>query len=202
MGRFRFRRERWLGAAILVLAATGAAAGDYTGNVNFLLGTKTLDDGDWEPVESQGEFGALISWGRVAWPVQIAIDLLASTKEETSSYYDPYLGYLSGTLEGSTAELGVGVRKVWGKDGSKVRPFLSGGLLMANAELKVTALGVSASVDDDAAGLWVDGGVWWRLGERFKLGLEARCSTAEVEMAGYEVSAGGLHLGALIGFGW
>ena len=83
---------------ILVLAATGAAAGDYTGNVNFLLGTKTLDDGDWEPVESQGEFGALVRRNGIT--VFLSIELMLNAANLTLVAYSREIAEVSDRITG------------------------------------------------------------------------------------------------------
>jgi hypothetical protein len=182
------------------IASSPSAATD--GNVNFLLGQKQLDDDDWEPVEDQPEFGALIDFAPEAWPVRIAIDLLGSSDEQDDILVEP--GFPTVDLEGSSTELCFGVRKLWGKSG--MHPFAGGGLAFVNGEIKVSAAGVSVTSEDDAIGFWVDGGISWRLGKRFNLGVDLRWSKAGIEpvVAGqtFHVEAGGLHLGALLGFGW
>ena len=164
------------------------------------VGQKQLDDDDWEPVEDQGEFGVLISWGKEGWPVHIAIDLLGSTKEET--VFDPFIGTFD--LKGSTSEIGVGVRKIWQSD--KMRPHLGGGIALVNGEIEGALGGISVTSDDSTVGAWVDGGIFWRLGNRFNIGFDARYSKAEIKpsVSGveFDVEAGGLHAGLLLGFGW
>ena len=91
--------------AMAFLAIPAAWAGDYTGNVNFVLGQKYLDKDDWEPLEEQGEFAALVSWGGKSWPVQIAIDVLGSYKKKTTSGYVDGI-FFDGDLEGSVHHLG------------------------------------------------------------------------------------------------
>ena len=178
----------------------GVTSAAYVGNLNFFLGDKALNS-DWKDdsfgldVSSQAEFGALISFGQDKWPVHIAIDLLGSTQDDT----------ISGVkLTGSTNELDFGARKQWEK--GNARPFLGGGLGWVKGELKASSGGVSISSDDSSVGGWVDAGAFWRLGQRFNLGLEGRYSKAKIkpEVSGVtaDVEAGGLHLGLLLGFGW
>jgi hypothetical protein len=173
--------------AIVVVPSSSYA--ETTGNVNFVLGLKMLDEDDWAPVEDQGELGALISWGKEGWPVHIAIDILGTSATEENLFF-------LADVEGSTFELDVGVRKVWGKN--IVRPFLGGGIALITAEFE--AFGISD--DDNAVGGWIDGGVFWRLGERFNIGFEVRVSRAEVTIFGVDAEAGGEHFGLILGFGW
>ncbi len=102
------------------------------------------------------------------------------------------------TLDEWTAEIDLGVRKDWPR--GRTRPFIGGGLGIIGGSRELLALpGVVASNDDSALGLWIDGGVVWRLGKRFELGLEGRFSRAEIQLE-EDVEAGGAHL--LLLFGW
>ena len=65
-------------AMLAIVVFPSSSWAETTGNVNFVLGLKALDEDDWAPVEDQGEFGALISWGKEGWPVHIAIDVLGT----------------------------------------------------------------------------------------------------------------------------
>jgi hypothetical protein len=73
-------------------------------------------------------------------------------------------------------------------------------------EFEVDLGGPDLQFDDDAIGLWVDGGVLWRLGKRFNLGFEGRFTKAELEAdiggQSFDVEGGGFHVGMLLGFGW
>jgi hypothetical protein len=180
--------------ALLVLATMASpppARAESTGDVNFILGTKQLDKNDWQPVESQGEFGVEVTWGGSHWPIRIATDYLASTREDN----------LPGTglrVQGTTWEWAFGVRKVW--ENKAVRPYVGGGLMMAAAQSEVKTIGKE---DDFGFGAWVGGGVFWRLGTRFNIGVAGRISGAKVDLGSATgVQAGGSHLGLILGWGW
>ena len=177
---------------ILMLFVINAHGNESTGNVNFFLGQKTLDKNDWEPFEEQGEFGVLVDFKQESWPVSIAIDLLASLDEHTISGIE---------TDASTSEFDIGVRKIWEVAGSSIRPFVGGGLAFINAEIEATNV-VSVSVDDSGTGIWLNGGVYWTLGQHFNLGLQARYSKAEVTLAGIDGEAGGTHAGIMLGYHW
>lgn len=183
--------------ALTLLAPTSAICGDWTGNVNFFLGQKNLKENDWEPLEEQPEFGAEISWGKVDWPVLFATDLLASSDDDT--VFDPFF-FGNVDIEGSTSELGLGVRKIWEKGSS--RPYLGAGLALVKGEIEFRVSGVRIHEDDNAVGPWVGGGVFWRLGSRFNIGLSVRYSNAEVSIQDFDLEAGGWHGGLLLGWGW
>ena len=100
-----------IGLVVLVTSTfmLSPAHADGTGQVNFFVGQKSLDDDDWMPVEDQPEFGAVMSFGQVDWPVHIAVDVLGSATEE-----DIFLGG-NVTVTGMTFEIDAGVRKIWGR---------------------------------------------------------------------------------------
>ena len=172
-------------------ANANANANEWTGNVNFFLGQKTLDEDDWTPLDKQAEFGVLVDFKQQSWPVSIAIDFLGSIDVETESGID---------LEGSTTEFDVGVRKIWEVAGSSLRPYIGGGLAFINAEFKATNFPVSDS--DSGTGIWLNGGVYWTLGQHFNLGLDLRYSQADVTLFGEEGEAGGTHAGIILGYHW
>ncbi len=171
-------------------SALAAGGGGYEGNANFLLGQKTLSSSDWSPVEDQTEFAAMVSFGEKGWPVQIAIDAVGGTKE-------------SSPFKSTTTELDFGVRKFWNmRSVRNMHPFLGGGLGLFRAEAEVSSFLFDGSASGTGAGAWVDGGIFWRLGERLNLGFEARVSRGKVSIEDVDVEAGGEHLGFLVGFGW
>jgi len=176
--------------AILFVAAPPLASA-ATGNANFFLGLKAMNDGDWEPLEDQGEFGAEITFGRSQWPVLFAIDVLSSADDDTVSGID---------FDASTSELDLGVRKIW--ELNRVRPYVGGGVAFVSAELEGDSGGVTITDDDESIGAWVGGGVFWRIGTRFNIGAAVRYSKAEVTIFDTDVEAGGWHFGMLAGWGW
>ena len=186
----------------IVVFAFVPARADADGHVNFFLGQKSLSSSDWEPLEKQLEFGAVMSFGQESWPVHIAVDVLTSTDETT--LYDPFLGNV--TLTGSTFEIDLGVRKIWKK--GRVLPYIGGGLGVIGAGLEADAGFASTDASDVGFGLWADAGVFFRLGSHFNLGFDLRYSNADVDVdfgngiVAENVAAGGFGYGVLLGFGW
>jgi len=194
---------RVLAAVVALAALPPAVHAESTGHVNFFLGQKSLDSGDWDPVDEQGEFGVVMSFGRDDWPVHIAVDLLGSTDE--GEIFDTLVGEIDVT--GSTVEIGLGVRKIWST--KRAHPYVGGGLALLSAEAELDSSFGDADADDDTVGGWVGGGVFWRLGQRFNIGADVRWSSGEVDLdfgggvpVASDVEAGGFHLGLLLGFGW
>ncbi len=178
--------------SIITIAGSEMSAfgqSDWTGNVNFFLGAKALED-EWEPAEDQVEFGVEIDFRQQSWPVSIAIDLLVAAGE------DDFLGI---NVESRTSELNIGVRKIWDKS-PQVRPFIGGGISFISGEFEWKTIGISE--DDSAMGFWLGGGVYWALSEHFNLGLELKSSYAEINLFGLDGNAGGGHFGLLIGYHW
>jgi opacity protein-like surface antigen len=180
----------FLVSAVLTLAASsGALAGEWTGDTNFILGQKVLNKTDWEPVENQEGFGAEGTWGEGSWPIQIATDFFGSYKEDRNA-----------GITGKTSELGVGIRKIWGH--GHVHPYLGGGAAFVYGGAELDFSGVTVKDSDTSTGAWAGGGVFWRLGSHFNLGLAARYSRCKVTLFDTDLEAGGYGGGLILGWGW
>lgn len=214
--RFSFK-TRWVLATVFLGIAIGGAPARAETNLNFVLGAKFLDSDDWPIGDSQGSLAFLSTFGPRSWPVQIAVDVVGSSSVEDSfNISRPGIEIRGEEVVQSTFELDVGVRKIWQL--GKARPFVGGGLAIIWAQQERAIFfpppfddegnellprpPVIVSESDEAPGAWVDGGIFWRLGRRFNLGLEARFSTAEVSFTGRDIGAGGVSLGLILGWGW
>lgn len=186
-----------LALVVVFVCAMGAAAfAQGSGNINAFLGSKSLDE-DWEPVEDQVEAGIEFDFKGENWPISIAIDLLASGAEE--EVIIPFLGNVN--FEGKTTEFNLGVRKIW-EPTATIRPFLGGGLAFISGEYSGASGPFLVSDDDTGTGFWLGGGIYWTLVEHFNLGFEAKISSAEINIYGVDVNAGGGHFGLLLGYHW
>jgi hypothetical protein len=177
----------------LFFSITNINAGDWTGNVNIILGQKSLDKDDWKPLEGQVEFAIETDFREKTWPFNIAIGFVGTADKEELDY--------NVDLEGTTAETNIGIKKIWENSGN-IRPFIGGGLSLITAETKASSEGVSVSLDDSGTGFWLSTGIYWTLGGHFNLGVEAKYSTAEISIGDFDVEAGGTHVGGLVGFHW
>lgn len=180
-------------SAILLILVVNAHASGFTGNVNFFLGQKALESNDWAPLEDQVAFAVLFDFKLSGWPVSLAVDTLGSYDDITIA---------GNTVEGSTAELDIGVRKIWEPAGSSVRPYIGGGLAFINAEVRESYSYYTYSDDDTGMGFWLNGGVYWTLSHHFNLGLDLRYSQAEVTVFDYDAEAGGTSAGLILGYHW
>ena len=171
----------------------------YEGNFNLFAGTKWLNSGDWEPVDTQRELGLMLAFGEERSPVHFALDALVSSNEAplTVPSTDTW-------VRGSSAELGIGVRKVWKKGAT--RPHVGAGAAAFRVSADSDGPSGPSTRSDRGYGAWVDAGVTWRIAGHLNLGVEARYSSARTDLgSGFvprEVGAGGIHVGALIGYGW
>ena len=177
-------------STVLTLAASARARGEgWTGEANFILGRRVLDETDWQPVENQDLFGAEVSWGEKSWPIQIATDFFASYKEDSNE-----------GITAKTSEFGMGVRKIWGH--RHVHPYLGAGAAIVYGAAELDFSGIIVKDSDISTGAWAGGGVFWRLGSRFNLGLAARYSRSKVTLFDSDLEAGGYDGGLILGWGW
>jgi len=179
-------------AIMLMLFVINTHADPWSGNVNFFLGKKSVDSEYWAPVDDPVEFGVLVDFKPSGWPISVALDALGSYDQVTEGGIK---------FEGTTSEFNAGVRKIWQVSGSSVRPYIGGGLAFINAEFKGTGFN-TVSDDDKGTGIWLNGGIYWTLGQHFNLGLDLRYSEADVTLFGLEGKAGGTHAGLLLGYHW
>jgi len=187
------KRMKWFWIAVLVLIASPALA-ETTGNINIFLGSKTLDSNDWSTsFQDQDEFGILFDVRGENWPVNLAIDLLGSSKQ---------IDYVDGYTTVSTSELDFGARKIFNIVGTPVYPYVGGGLGLMSARVEDAYYYYGSYIYEDTGfGVWLDGGAYVTLGQ-FNLGLDLRYSQADVTVAGNKVNAGGSHAGILLGYHW
>jgi hypothetical protein len=175
---------------VLALAATPALAG---GNANFVLGGRTLDEDDWAPAEEHVVFGVTVDFGGEGWPVNLAIGHHLSIGTDEWGPFD---------LTSTVAELTFGVQKTWVVDGV-TRPYIGGGVAAVNAESELELGNLSVTEDDTSGAVYVDGGVFWRLGSRFNIGVEGRLVVGtDLELAGADVNADYFQGGLILGWGW
>ena len=177
------------------LTTTQAIADEWDGNINLLLGQKSLDSDDWGDNDSQKAFGIQFDFARSEWPVHLVVDLYGAGETE---------GNGDDKVEDVTGGLHLGVRKYWTVGSSSFTPFVGGGLALVTAESTTGSGDDKETVEDDEGGLgyWVGGGAKWVLGEHLNIGGEVRYSQAEVDLDGTELEAGGVYAGLLAGYHW
>jgi hypothetical protein len=203
MSRRSFPHTRPLRTLLCVLLGFGgillfSSAALADGNMNFVYGQRSLDQDFWDPTDDQTVFGGTADFGGKNWPVHIAAGYFHSEDDGTLATF-PILGSVD--LDTELSEWSLGVHKVW-KVGM-VRPFVGGGISFVSADADVDSVLGSTSDDDDTTGVYVQGGVYWRLGEWFNLGFDARLlEGTDLTLFDMDGDADYWQIGALLGFGW
>ena len=164
----------------------------WTGNFNFSLGS-----GEWE---HETKYGIEIDFKNQSWPISIAIDLLRSVNE-TVEYSWWNWRYMD--VEYTVSEFNIGARQIWSQY-RNIRPFFGSGLTFINVERKVSGWDYwnRSSIEDKfGIGYWMGGGIYWKIGNHFNIGLEGKYSSAYVDFdeSYYETSE---YFGILFGYHW
>ncbi len=157
----------------------------------MVVGQRSLNSKDWDPVDQQQSIVLETAWGRADWPVLVALDAGLSKDRSTVDTIE---------FEGRTLELSLGVRR-WFRDG-RFRPYVGAGGSFVQAEIEANGFGEVPEDDDSATGFWLGAGLTWRVVSRLDIGLTARYSSAEVTLAGVDGDAGGTTVGVSVGWSW
>jgi outer membrane protein with beta-barrel domain len=182
--------------AALLLATACVSPALAAGNVNLVLGGRTLsDDAFWNDqlpanFSSQAVFGVDVNFGPSSWPIRLEAGAHASVKQET---------FFGSDVTASVGEGYFGVNKTWNQKGGKLYPFIGGGV--ANVTATIDARG--SSRDDDSSGYYLHGGVFFRLGRRFNLGVDVRALRGtSMTIGGVDFDSDYNQAGLLLGWGW
>jgi len=186
-------------AVVSCLAAAKEAQARYEGNFNLFVGQKWLNQGDWAPVDEQPQVGLMLAFGEERAPVHFSIE--AFVTEDDAQGADPTVDR---PVKTSSAEFAIGVRKIW-KSGA-TRPHLGAGASVIRVREDDDGPSGPEKHEARGYGVWIDGGVSWRLAGHLNLGVEARYSSSNVDLgSGFvvrDVAAGGFQAGLLLGYGW
>lgn len=176
--------------AAVALGGTPALAG---GNVNFTLGNRTLNQDNYGPLDEQPFIGGYAEFPVMAWPVDLSAGVYRSTKDDTVSGFD-----VSATI----TEVSFGAMKTWNVMGN-MYPFAGGGLSMVKVSAEVDTGSGTASADDTSGAYYAEGGVYWRMGEVFNLGVHGRFNRgSKINLEGANFNSDYFQVGVLAGFGF
>ena len=184
---------------VLSLNASIVAASEYSGNVNLYLGNNSLSSDGWGKGKSQGSVGIMSDFKKSDWPVSLVLDVFISgsgdfTEDKSKDKEDK--------LNATTAELHLGVRKIWAISNSNFNPYIGGGLTVASGSLDRNIDGAKKSDSDNAIGAWLGTGVYWRPMDNFNVGIDLRYSKADMKLHGDSINAGGVRTGLFLGYHW
>lgn len=183
--------DRRVVVLLVLLAILGARPAVAGGNANFLLGSRTLGDEEfWGRDQDQTAAGVIVDFGRQGWPIHIALSNMDSSSCGDCSQHS------------AVSEYAIGIVKVWEPKGT-IRPFVGAGAAAVRAIFSEEAGGADLVRHDTTSAFYFDGGVFWRTGRRFNIGLGTRLmSLARMEIGGTRFDANYLQVHALAGFGW
>lgn len=174
--------------SLLLAICSHTPADEWEGHASLLFGQKKLDK-DWQSHDSQASGGFITDFKKSDWPVSIAIDIIGGNDDNKKG----------DLVESDTAELDIGVRKIWQLESLPIQPYLGGGLAFITAEQRRTN---DRKQEDEVVGGWLGAGAYWDINDRFNLGVDVRYSRGEVKLYGKDHQAGGLTAGVTLGMHW
>jgi len=182
------------------LAFAGAGAAFAGGNVNFVGGGRGLGSDLWGETDQQHVFGVVADYAGQAWPVRLEGAIFVSSG--TGDFIEPVFSSRA-EVENRISELAFGLNHTWDRHG-RTRPFIGGGLAWVVAESDIRSEFFEDQRDDSQGlGVYAHGGVFWRLGATFNLGVDVRLmGTTELGLFGRSGDAGYGQVGLVFGFGW
>jgi opacity protein-like surface antigen len=187
--------------ALIVAAGLLATPAEAGGNVNVLVGQKEQDQSfsDRDNVQEQDMLGLMLDWGAEGWPVNVALDIVNSSKDVDDDDFNI-------TVDGSVLAIDGGVRWYFVKNRSW-EPYLGGGVSYISAEVDTSGESNDIEFDDSTVGYWLNGGIKWVIGEHFNLGGDVRWEKAELDVEDdlgepRDIEAGGLGYAVLLGYRW
>ena len=181
---------------VVACAALAGEARAADVNVNTYMAYRQLDKDFWDPVDGQVALGGTVDFGPNGSPAHFAFGL------NTSVGYQDYSGGPLNDLEASVTEWSFGVAKVW-ETKSRMRPFLSGGASFVKAQITLDTVLGDVDDDDDSLGLWVEGGIYWRVGPHFNAGFHVRAlGGTSITLFSVDGDADYVQIGPMLGWSW
>jgi opacity protein-like surface antigen len=190
-------------AALAVIVAAGflATPAEAGGNVNVLIGQKEQDTSfsDTERIQEQDMLGLMLDWGAEGWPINLALDVVNSSKDTDDNDFNI-------TVDGSVLAIDGGVRWYFVKNRA-FEPYVGGGVSYISAEVDTSGETNDLEFKDSTVGYWLNGGIKWVIGEHFNVGGDIRWEKAELDVEDdlnnpRDIEAGGLGYAVLLGYRW
>ncbi len=160
------RRTIALSVLLLAGAVAASAPAAASGNVQFLLGQRTYND-DWRPVDRQWLVGTQVDWGQDDWPIHLAWGFTISAAQEEPTAAEGY------QYTAAVGDLSFGALWLPLREGGW-RPYLGAGIEYSYAYYELDIDPPSYDDTDGSLGYYFNGGLFWRLGPQFNLGLDVR----------------------------
>ncbi len=193
--------RRWTAAFVLaasLAAADHASAGEMTGNTQFLIGQRYLGE-IWEPLDEPSNYGIEIDFAPKSSPVHVALAIFVANDSGTVT--TPFFGE-TGNVDNGFLEFSAGF--LWHPVKRAVaRPYVGAGVLKIYAATE-SMWGIFSNNDsDDSFGFYGNAGIFFKVGERFNIGLDGRVVRGtKITLAGLDVDADYEQASLLVGFSW
>lgn len=172
-------------------ASARSMEGGVIRGVAILVGKLSVND-DVEPLDNQSAVAVEID-GYLPGPINgFELGLLHAEDSERDAGVN---------FESDAWEMYLGARKTWVPETWLLRPYLSAGLSAVYVDARGSTS--TGSVSDDALefGPYVRAGVWWQVGDNFRLGVDVRrLLIMEIELEGTDFDTD--YTGVSAYFGW
>lgn len=166
---------------LLLLSPFPAFADESTGNVNLTLGSRNYSNESYWGSELKTQPSAMLKYdfGYESWPINVVVGFASSSKTAYGYVWSNNTLVLV-NLKTTVSELFGGVQKNWAFGAT--RPFLGIGVTTLTFKGDVNATNgwnnASASQTSSSVGFYIDGGIYWRLGDHFNVGIDGRIVTS------------------------
>ena len=124
-------------------------------------------------------------------PLGIALDLYGNGNENNTN------GLKTETTIG---EINLGLRWEVPIFSDSLKPFIGAGVSIASTELQTVISNTKRTYEDTSTGYWVGGGIDYIFTQHWSVGFDAHYSSIDVTLNGDNRDAGGLTLGATVGY--
>jgi len=182
-------------AILVCCAAQGvalAAADDWDWNYNGVIGRRYMGDKDWAPFHIYNEIGVEGSWGKMDEPLMFATDFFTSQDSQREG---------SKTIQSKSYQLQLGLRKIW-TFSKHWNPYGGAGLTVSKGDLEEVSSSGTKRGSDNAYGIWVGGGIFYRVGQNFNVGVAVRaCLMDSYRILGVDRGGNSTNIGFVIGWG-
>lgn len=203
------KRSMILAAAVLTAWMAGSRpAAASSGDVNFVIGERSLSNKDfWRPNENQTAFGVNVEFGPGTWPIHFVAGTQVSYAQNDFELANTGTPTVRGTFKSGLAEASLGLRWTINREG-RTRFYIGGGASGVGIVAEVDVNGQTLDDNDRSFGGYVEGGVYWRLGSRFNIGVQARGllgTNTMLDFSGRVHSEGDVDYvqgGLIFGWGW
>lgn len=174
--------------------ASGSSSRQRIVNANLHAGYRRVQGSGWDGYENQGTFGVSADVTPRRWPIGFEAALFGSARTREENDRD---------LDRTISDVSLGVRKTVQLGSSPFRLYVGGGVSSVAAEQERLVSGFRTSDDDVSAAWYGHVGGYWRIAERFNVGIDARTTqNSELQLFGGEADADHWQVTAFFGWAW